>query len=238
VVVAIFAIGALGTAGLVYLGYRAKQKLAEIKQEYGIASSGSSSSLPPVNFPAPKGSGCPILDGQEASRILRVAIDRVEHVPDGRDNSEECRYWITAAERKRLIQSEIASGIAAGTKEGGDQQAGFENLISGALGAVIEAHGDNKNEDPALLLQLYHSNGRAMWDKLETAKHSAKGVGIDIGSLGVTAVPGVGDQAEILPGGHSIMVLKGDSFLLLGFQQFAPGREKTTALAKAAAAHF
>jgi len=77
VVVVIFVIGALGVAGLVYVGYLAKQTLAEFKQEYGITNSGSASNLPPVNFPAPKGSGCPVLDGQEASRILRVALERV-----------------------------------------------------------------------------------------------------------------------------------------------------------------
>ena len=31
---------------------------------------------------------------------------------------------------------------------------------------------------------------------------------------------------------------KGDSFFLLGFQQFVPGREKTTVLARAAAGRW
>jgi hypothetical protein len=236
----IFVFGGLGVAGLVYVGYRAKQKLAEIKHEYGIEDGPAALKAPSINFPPPQGSGCPILDGQEASRILRVAIARVEHVPNGQDNSEECQYWISAAERKRLINSEIASGIGAVSSKSGDGSlTGAENVISGALGAVIEAHGDNKDTDPALLLQVWHSNGRAMWDKLKSANDSAKAAtGLDIGFLGVTAVPGVGDQAAILPGGHSIMVLNGDSLLLLGFQQFAPGREMTTALARAATAHF
>jgi hypothetical protein len=45
-------------------------------------------------------------------------------------------------------------------------------------------------------------------------------------------VEGVGNKAMQLPGGHSTMVLKGDAFFVLGFQQLAPGRDKTTALAK------
>jgi len=46
---------------------------------------------------------------------------------------------------------------------------------------------------------------------------------------------GIGDRATVVAAGHSIMVLKGDTFFLLGFQQFAPGREKTAALARVVA---
>jgi hypothetical protein len=45
-------------------------------------------------------------------------------------------------------------------------------------------------------------------------------------------VQGVGDRAIELSAGHFIMVLKGDAFLLLEFQQFVPGQEKTAALAR------
>lgn len=45
-------------------------------------------------------------------------------------------------------------------------------------------------------------------------------------------VDGLGDRATVLAAGHSIMVLKGDTFFLLAFQQFVPGRDKTVALAR------
>jgi hypothetical protein len=48
-------------------------------------------------------------------------------------------------------------------------------------------------------------------------------------------VEGVGDRATVVAAGHSIMVLKGDAFFLLGFQQFVPGRDKTVALARVVA---
>jgi hypothetical protein len=50
--------------------------------------------------------------------------------------------------------------------------------------------------------------------------------------MAMQPVDGIGDHAIELPAGHSIMVLKGDTFFLLGFQQFVPGREKTAALAR------
>jgi hypothetical protein len=226
--------GAVGVGGLVYVGYRAKQKIAQIKADYGIAgdSAGKSTSgAAAVTFPPPKGDSCPTLPGEDASRILGVAIERVEFTPNGANGSEECRYWVSAAERRRLVGSEIASGVGA-VGQANDTEA-FEKTVAGALGAVIEAAGDNKDQDFALTLQVYRSRGQAMWDKLETAKNSVKeATGVDFAGLTVQPVEGVGDRAAVLPGGHSIMALKGDAFFVLGFQQFAPGRDKTTALAK------
>jgi hypothetical protein len=186
-------------------------------------------------FPPSKGSGCRMLEGQEAAGILGVAVDRVESSADGSDGSESCRYWISAAERKRLEAAEIIAGInAAGKADGKNAAAGAEKLIGGVLGAAIEAAGDNNNSDYAFSIQLWRSGGRSMWDKMESAKSEAKGVtGVDFAGLTTQAVEGVGDRATVLPAGHSIMVLKGDTFFLLGFQQFVPGTEKTTALARA-----
>ena len=226
--------GAVGLGGLVYVGYRAKQKIAQIKEDYGIrgdAAARSTSGAAAVTFPPPKGSGCPMLPGEDASRILGVAIERVEFSPDGPDGSEECRYWVSGAERRRLVGSEIASGVGAIGQT--NDAAGIEKTVAGALGAVIEAAGDNKDQDYALILQVYRSRGQAMWDKLEAAKNGVKETtGVDFAGLAVQPVEGVGDRATVLPGGHSLMALKGDAFFVLGFQQFAPGRDKTTALAK------
>ena len=226
--------GAVGIGGLVYVGYRAKQKIAQIKADYGIpdqSTAGSTSSRAPANFPPPKGDSCPMLPGPDASRILGVAIERVEFSPNGPDGIEECRYWVSAAERRRLAGSEIASGVGAIGSTNGTEA--FEKTVAGALGAVIEAAGDNKDQDYALILQVYRSHGQAMWDKLEAAKNSVKETtGVDFAGLATQPVEGVGDRATVLPGGHSIMALKGDAFFVLGFQQFAPGRDKTTALAK------
>jgi len=234
-------LGAMGVAGLVYVGYRAKQKIAELKQEYGVTgetagSSSSSSTASARVFGPSKGSGCQTLEGQEAAGILGVAVERVEFTPNGPDGSEMCRYWVSAEERKRLARAEIVSGInAVGKTDEKSAPAGVENLIGGVLGAAIEASGDNNNGDFAFSIQLWRSGGRSQWEKIESAKSDVKGItGVDFGDLtGTQQVEGIGDRAMVLPAGHSIMVLKGDTFFLLGFQQFVPGREKTIALARA-----
>jgi hypothetical protein len=59
--------------------------------------------------------------------------------------------------------------------------------------------------------------------------------GTDFAAVAMQPVEGVGDRATVLAAGHSIMVLKGDTFFLLGFQQFVPGRDKTVALARVVA---
>ncbi len=230
-------LGAMGIAGLVYVGYRAKQKIAEVKQEYGIAggsAASSTSGVPVANFPPPKGSGCPMLEGQEASGILGVAIERVEFLPNGGDGSQECRYWVSAAERQRLAKSEIASGLGAmGKADEKGIAEGAEKLIGGALAAAIEASGDNKNTDCSFSVRVWRSGGQAMWDKFEATKENARGVtGADFAGLAAQPVQDLGDKASVLPGGHSIMVLKGNAFVLLGFQQFVPGRVKIATLAR------
>jgi hypothetical protein len=228
-------LGAIGVGGLVYVGYRAKQKITELKKDYGIEAQPSNSSAPSLRtFPPSQGSGCSFLQGQEAAQILGVAVDRAELEPNGAQDSQMCRYWVSAAERQRLIRQEITSGFAnlgkADTKSG---QADVEKLIGGAAGAINEANGYNKNGDYAFSLQVWRKDGKAQWDKMETAQSRAKdAVGADVAGVAMQSIAGVGDRAIELPAGHSIMVLKGDTFFLLGFQQFVPGREKTIALAR------
>jgi hypothetical protein len=71
---------------------------------------------------------------------------------------------------------------------------------------------------------------------MELAQTKAKdAMGADMAAVAMQSVEGIGDRATELAAGHSIMVLKGDVFFLLGFQQFVPGRDKTAALARVVA---
>ncbi|HEY6444023.1 MAG TPA: zinc ribbon domain-containing protein [Candidatus Acidoferrales bacterium] len=264
--------GAMGVGGLVYVGYRAKQKIAQMEKDYGVdgnssggtsssgaPSSGTSSSGAPSSgtsssgasssdtsaasmrtFPASKGSGCRLLEGQEAARILGVAVDRAE-TETSDSEGDLCKYWVSAAERRRLIGEEMASSIAGlgktDTKNG--QQDEVEKLLGGGAGALIEASGENKDGDYAFSLQVWRKNGKEQWAKMETVQTKTRDVsgvaGADAAAVAMQAVEGVGDRATVLAAGHSIMVLKGDAFFLLGFQQFVPGRDKTVALARVVA---
>jgi len=175
-----------------------------------------------------------MLEGQEAAGILGVAVERVEFDPHGPNGSVSCQYWVSAAERQRLMKQQVASGLAGmGKSDAKDTQLDMEKLIGGAAGALAEANGDVKNSDFAFSLQVWQNNGKDQWDKVEQAQAKTKdAVGADVAAVAMQSVEGIGDHATELAAGHSIMVLKGDAFFLLGFQQFVPGREKTAALAR------
>ena len=229
--------GAVGVGGIVFVGYRAKQKIAELKKDYGLDGDTSSrtSSTSMRTFP-PSRSGCSLLEGQEAATILGVAVERAESETSAGEGAW-CKYWVSATERRRLIREEIASSVAgmgkADTKSG---QQDVEKLIGGAAGALIEANGDNKDSDYAFSLQVWRKNGKEQWEKTESLQARTKdAAGADFAGVALQPVEGVGDRATVLAAGHSIMVLKGDTFFLLGFQQFVPGRDKTVALARVVA---
>jgi hypothetical protein len=236
-IVVFFGLAIVGS--IVYVGYRAKQKIAQLKKEYGIenTTTGSAGSSERV-FPPSKGSGCKMLEGQEAAKILGAAVDRAETEPNAPDGSMECRYWVTAEERQRLMGQEIAAGLShmgdPNTKSG---QANLETLLGGAAGVLSQANGDTsnnaKNGDYAFSLQVWQKNGKQQWAKLEEAQARAKNaLGPAAAGVAMQPVDGIGDRAIELPAGDSIMVLKGDSFFLLQFQQFAPGQDKTAALGR------
>jgi hypothetical protein len=245
--------GAMGVGGVVYIGYRAKQKIAQMEKDYGAdsnASSNTSSSGASTNgssssatssasmrtFPPSKGSGCRLLEGQEAARILGVAVERAE-TETSDSEGDLCKYWVSAAERRRLIGEEMASSVTGMGKT--DTQDEVEKLLGGGAGALIEASGENKDGDYAFSLQVWRKNGKEQWAKMETVqtktRDAAGVVGADAADVAMQPVEGVGDHATVVAAGHSIMVLKGDAFFLLGFQQFIPGRDKTVALARVVA---
>ena len=62
----ILLLGAVGVAGVVYVGYRARQKITQLKSEY-LPARESESSRPVAAMKVPVGDSCPILSWQEAS---------------------------------------------------------------------------------------------------------------------------------------------------------------------------
>ena len=223
-------LGAMGVATIIYAGYRAKQRITELKAEY--QGTGETSSM--RKFPPSQGNGCRMLEGREAAEILGIAVQRAEFDPNGPGETQICRYWVSATERQRLVREEVASSLAGlGKAEAKASQPDIENLIGGAAGALNEVNGYNKNTEYAFSLQVWQKNGKEQWNRMALAQaRTQEAMGTDVAGVAMQSAQGIGDQAIELPAGHSIMVLKGDAFFLLGFQQFVPGKEKTAALAR------
>lgn len=229
-------VGGMGVGTVAYVAYRAKQKITELKQDYGIEGTAASGAASTRTFPPSQGSGCKMLEGQQAAQVLGVAVARAEFEPNASDGSSLCKFWVNASERQRLERQELASSMAQlGKTDSKDNQPNIENMLGGAAGVLNEVSSANKDSDYAFSLQVWAKNGKEQWQKMESAQ--ARTNNMTGGYVAVQTVEGIGDHAMELPAGHSIMVLKGDTFFLLGFQQFVPGRDKTAALARIVAGH-
>lgn len=105
-------LGAAGVTGVVYVGYRAKQKFAELRKDYGVESASNTTSSTRT-FPPSQGSGCKMLEGQEAAQILGVAVERVEFEesgPDGSSSTRSNRLWRPSRYRRRALM--LRTGIS------------------------------------------------------------------------------------------------------------------------------
>jgi hypothetical protein len=231
-----FLLGALGIASIVYVAYRAKQRVEQIGRDYGIELPHKASELanvPGGSFPHPAGSGCPALTGDQAARILGMQIDRVEFKPNSSDGMDVCEFYVNPAARKRIAGDQISTAIARlGNSAQSDKQnvRESERLVTGALNALQNSVNDKDGFD--FTIEVARQHGKEMWEKIDEIQNGLRAQS----GMGVESVEGLGDQALIIPGGLHTFVLKGDALLKLSFVKFAPSREKAVALASQALA--
>jgi hypothetical protein len=100
-------LAALGVAGVVCVGYRAKQNFEQVKSEY-LPTRDSQSSRPVAATNAPTGDGCPILSWQDASEVLGIEWERVSYSP-GADNGGASDFTTTPAERQQFGERQLAA---------------------------------------------------------------------------------------------------------------------------------
>lgn len=236
VVGALFVMGAIGVAGMIYVGYKAKQKITEIARENGIPvgpGALTSAATPVVITSHPQGGGCSVLSGEDVQQILGIAVERVETVPDtGQDLT--CHYWISLAERRRQAAAQIASGISGLSKYKDAKEPDLNDgakMVAGALTALTTTATSGPG-DFSIEVEVVRTGGKEAFEKLLKAQTGVNGV---TGGFGLQNLDGVGDRAFIIAAGQAVAVLKGDSYLYLSFAQFAPGPEKAAELAKKAA---
>ena len=257
VVGGLFLVGVLAAGSLLYFGYRAKQKITQLANEYGLdagsgAKSGSNAAVFRVPSTPPAGSGCPLLPWQEASQSLAVAFERVESKRNA-DGTETCDFFVGSEERQRLAKAQMAAGFRR-TQNPDEKQAakGVESVAEGwislaqnsgvlerAIGSGFHDSGAKNpgkgaNPDPFLHLELRRVGGQSGWSALETGQAGVKSA---LGGVGMQPLEGVGDKAYILPGGLGIFVLKGDAFFALTFTHL-PGADKASAVTRQVVAHL
>jgi hypothetical protein len=237
VVGGVLLLGALGVTSAVYVVYRAKQKITQLKSEY-LRTRDSESNRPVADMKPPAGNGCPILSWQEASEILGIAWERVSYSP-GPDGGGACEFTTTPAERQRFGERQFAAGLSgmSNAKNDQDEQKETQRLISGFINALgnLQVPADDKDANDGIYIQFVRKRGAQAWTKFDQLQAGAK---VLSGSqIGMTPIEGLGDKAYVLPAGVGVMVLKGDAFFGMSFFAW-PGQDKAVAVAKRMAEHL
>jgi hypothetical protein len=230
----------LGVGGVVYVGYRAKQKFEQVKGEY-LPARDSGSVRPVAAMKAPTGNGCPVLSWQEASEILAIQWESVNYSP-GADDGGACDFTTTPEERKRFGQRQLAAGLSgvSGAKNEQDAQKEVQQLLAGAINSVANAQvpAGDKDANDGIHIQFVRKNGGQAWAKFDQMQAGSKVVSGVAGSpIGLSPIEGVGDKAYMLPAGIAVTAVKGDTFFGMNFFAW-PGQDKAVALAKRVADHL
>jgi hypothetical protein len=231
---------ALGVAGVIYVGYRAKQKFEQVKSEY-LPASNSGNVRPVAMMKAPTGNGCPVLSWQEASEILGIEWESVKYSP-GTDDGGACDFTTTPEERKRFGARQLAAGLSgvSGAKNEQDTQREVQQLFAGAINAVANSQvpAGDKDANAGIRIQFVRKNGGQAWAKFDQMQAGAKVVsGVSGSPIGLTPIEGVGDKAYMLPAGIAVTAIKGDAYFGMNFFAW-PGQDKAVALAKRVAGHL
>jgi hypothetical protein len=233
-------VAVVGIAGVVYVGYRAKQKFDQVKGEY-LPTRDSGNVRPVAAMKAPTGSACPVLSWQEASEILGIEWQSVNYSP-GVDDGGACDFTTTPEERQRFGQRQLAAGLSgiSDAKNEQDTQKEMQRLFAGAINAVANAQvpAGDKDANDGIHIQFVRKNGGQAWAKFDQMQAGAKVASGASGSqIGLTPIEGVGDKAYTLPAGIAVTALKGDAFFGMNFFAW-PGQDKAVALAKRVADHL
>jgi hypothetical protein len=233
-------LGALGVASTVYVVYRAKQKITQLKSEY-FRTGDSASSQPVADMKPPAGGDCPILSWQEASEVLGIAWERVSYSP-GPDKGGACELTTTPAERQRFGERQFAAGLSGISDAQNNQEAQKEaqRLFAGFVNTLanLQVPAGDKDANDGINIQFVRKRGAQAWTKFDQLQAGAKVVsGVSGSQMGMTPIEGLGDKAYVLPAGMGVMVLKGDTFFGMTFFAW-PGQDKAVALAKRVAEHL
>jgi hypothetical protein len=230
-------LGAVGIGGTIYVVYRAKQKIVRLTRQ-NLPTPVSEPRRPVAAMKRPAGSGCPVLSWEEASEILGIAWERVSYTP-GADNGGVCEFTTTPEERLHLGERQFADGLSGVSNAKNEEDAHKE--VMRAFAGFINTLGnlnvpkDDKDANDGIHIQFVRKGGPQAWirfDQLQTGVKALSG-----NRIGMTAIPGLGDKAYVLPEGVGVMVLDGEAFFSMTFLAW-PGEDQAVALARRVAGHF
>jgi len=226
--------GIMATAGLLYVGYRVKNR---IEREAAALRHDTSRPSPASVAAAAEATGhrveaCSLLSKEEASQILGVAVERTE-AKEGNGEST-CQYFVKPRSQQERTAS-VADAFMAIAKGGAtpepevkaneaykvSRQTGMDDLAKGIGGLVAPAGA------PYLAV-------RVSWENARQGLSILKGTiaGNSAGVQTTENLQGIGDEAFMGPMDTMLVFVKGQTGVQIDLSQIPKGRDKGVAMAR------
>ena len=233
--VLVVVMGIMGTAGLLYVGYRVKNRIE--REAAALRPDGSrrspTSVAAAVQAPTTRhASACSLFSKEEASQILGVAVERTQ-AKEGNGEST-CQYFVKPRSQQERTAS-VADAFMAIAKGGAtpepevkaneaykvSRQTGMDDLVKGIGGLAAPAGA------PYLAVRVSWENAR---QGMSTLKMTIAG-----NSAGVQTtenLQGIGDEAFMGPMDTLLVFVKGEAGVQIDLSQVPKGRDKGVAIAR------
>ena len=226
-------VGIMATAGLIYVGYRVKNRIE--KQAAALrpdASRPSAAIVAAAEAPVRHVVACSLLSKEEASQILGVAVERTQAKEETGEST--CQYFVKARSQQERMAS-VANAFGAIAKGGATpepevkaneaykigRQTGMDDLVKGIGGLATPA------DAPYLAVTVSWENARQAMSILKAA--------IGVNSAGVKTtedLAGIGEEALMGPVDSFLAFVKGQTEVQIDLSQVPKGRDKGVAIAR------
>jgi len=236
VVLGVFALIAMvAIGGIVYTGYKIKQKVEQTAKEQGVDLGDLAKKLGSAasSGEAAARDGCPLLPKEEVEELTGLAITRVDGTPGSGDDREHCDYFGNAAEAAERGQKQVQDALKSLQAGKGDKDvaAGLAEIkkITQGLGSNVPA---SQGAGEARLLRLMVKRGEAQ-SQLMALKMAIGAIGTqNIPGAGLTKVEGLGDEAYLTPMDQILVIRRGQDFVQLEIGSIPESKEKGIELAR------
>jgi hypothetical protein len=232
--VLVVVMGIMGTAGLLYVGYRVKNRIE--REAAALRPDGSRRSPASVaaaaEAPVRHASACSLFSKEEASQILGVTVERTQ-AKEGNGEST-CQYFVKPRSQQERTAS-VADAFMAIAKGGAtpepevkaneaykvSRQTGMDDLVKGIGGLAAPA------DAPYLAVRVSWDSARQGLSvlKLTIAGNSA-------GVQTTENLQGIGDEALMGPLDIFLAFVKGETGVQIDLSQIPKGRDKGVAIAR------
>jgi len=225
--VVIFALGAMGVVGTIYVLHRVKRSVTQAIRERGVdLSDFNGNNQYRGRMPA----ACSLLTAGEASGILGVTIERTV------ERGNTCDYYaqpVSGEQRQEQVKKAM-DDLQAKAKEHADTSANPGDLNKALRENGVEAltktivAGANTGSGPYFTVEL-SENGKA---QIAAVKLAMGVVGAAAGVKTANALTGIGDEAVLGPMDSLLVFTRNGLGVQIDLRQIAGGRTRAIAMAQ------